>query len=232
MSEALSHLGRFYHLLDQLEDQVGGKRRLSECTGRMDWPVRGVYFFFEEGEVRRTGSGRGPRVVRVGTHALTSGSKTKLWNRLSQHRGSAKTGGGNHRGSIFRLLIGEALGNRHPSHQLDSWGKGSSAGPEIRMREKDHEKRVSAYLGAMPFLWIEIDDDPGAESARGVVERNSIALLSGLHGDPVDPPSKDWLGHHSGREKVRLSGLWNQRHVDEQYSASFLDDLERRIRAM
>jgi len=34
---------------------------------------------------------------------------TTLWARLSQHRGSAKSGGGNHRCSIFRLLVGRAL---------------------------------------------------------------------------------------------------------------------------
>jgi hypothetical protein len=229
--DALSDLKRFYDLLDQLEQRVGGRRRLFECTGRLDWPHRGVYFFFEEGE-QKTGSGEGPRVVRVGTHALTSGSKTKLWNRLSQHRGSARTGGGNHRGSIFRLLVGEALGNRDPAPGLESWGKGSSAGAEIRAHERAHERRVSTYLGAMPFLWLEVDDAPGAESIRGVIERNAIALLSGLTRSPVDPPSPGWLGHFSDREKVRHSGLWNQNHVDEPYSASFLDELECQLLAV
>jgi hypothetical protein len=37
---------RFYDILDQLEAELGGKRRLSECSGRMVWPARGAYFFF------------------------------------------------------------------------------------------------------------------------------------------------------------------------------------------
>ena len=60
---------RFYEILDALEETIGGKRRLAECDGRIDWPRRGVYFFFEPGEMR-SASGRGPRVVRVGTHGL------------------------------------------------------------------------------------------------------------------------------------------------------------------
>ena len=71
-------------------------RRLSQCTGRMSWPRRGVYFFMEHAE-DRTDTGQGLRVVRVGTHASNAGSKTKLWNRLAAHRGSASTGGGNQR---------------------------------------------------------------------------------------------------------------------------------------
>ncbi len=106
--DRLSDLIRFYALLDSLEAKLGGKRTLAVCNGRMSWPTRGIYFFFEPGEERHD-SGDGLRVVRVGTHALTAKSRTTLWNRLSQHKGVEKTGGGNHRGSIFRLILGSAL---------------------------------------------------------------------------------------------------------------------------
>jgi hypothetical protein len=78
-------LSEFYSILDRLEKQIGGARSLADCRGRMDWPGRGVYFFREPGELR-TDTGVGPRIVRVGTHALRAGSSTKLWTRLSQHR--------------------------------------------------------------------------------------------------------------------------------------------------
>src|SRR5579862_1245890 len=100
----LADVIQFYELLARLEHEHGGRRRLSDCHGRMEWPRRGVYFFFEPGE-NRTDTGNGPRVVRVGTHALNAGSGTSLWGRLSHHRGAARSGGGNHRASIFRLLI-------------------------------------------------------------------------------------------------------------------------------
>ena len=205
-------------------------RRLSSCTGRMTWPQRGVYFFFESGE-ERSDSGTGFRVVRVGTHALTSGSSTTLWNRLSQHRGSVRSGRGNHRGSIFRLIVGAALMQRELGYAADSWCLGSSADSDTRARELQHEKRVSAYLGAMRLLWIDIGDAPGGQSLRGVVERNAVAMLSNYCRHPIDRLSQNGLGHSSDREKVRKSGLWNQNHVDEGYDPSFLGILERLISA-
>ena len=86
----------------------------------MDWPLRGIYFFMEEGE-RRTDTGTGLRIVRVGTHALKAGSRTTLWHRLSQHKGQEKSGGGNHRGSIFRLLVGSTL-MKPGGMSCQSWG--------------------------------------------------------------------------------------------------------------
>jgi len=145
----------------------------------MDWPARGVYFFQEPGE-GRTDTGSGPRIVRVGTHALKAGSRTTLWNRLSQHRGSAKTGGGNHRGSIFRLIIGTALVDLD-GHTCPTWGQGRSAPKDIREKEQPLEQLVSKTIGEMPFLWLEIADEPGPDSLRGYIERNTIALLSLLY---------------------------------------------------
>jgi hypothetical protein len=69
------------------------------------------------------------------------------------------------------------------------------------------ETAVSAYLRRLPLLWVPIEDEPGPESLRGFIERNVIALASGLHEPIIDPPSPSWLGHHSGRDKVRRSGL-------------------------
>src|ERR1700722_1639955 len=96
--ERLQHLVRFYSILADLEKIIGGARTLADCRGRLAWPARGVYFFHEAGE-NRSDTGEGARIVRVGTHALKSGSRTKLWTRLSQHKGQPSTGGGNHRGS-------------------------------------------------------------------------------------------------------------------------------------
>ena len=86
MAERLADTIRFYELLDRLAMLVGGPRFLQSCHGKMDWPQRGVYFFYEGGE-SRSGTGDGQRVVRVGTHGLKIGSQSTLWSRLSQHRG-------------------------------------------------------------------------------------------------------------------------------------------------
>ena len=184
----------------------------------------------EEGEVR-TETGGGPRIVRVGTHALKAGSKTKLWTRLKQHKGTVRSGGGNHRGSIFRKIVGAALIQKE-SLEYPTWGKGDSAPREIRKYEQPLERKVSTMIGDMPFLWIAIEDEPGPDSLRGYIERNAIALLSNYGKQPVDPPSPLWLGRHCDREKVRNSGLWNSNHVDETYDPAFLDVLQRLIDEM
>ena len=224
------HLKRFYQLLSDLEQQIGGTRKLVDCVGRMDWPQRGIYFFREPGE-NRSDTGLGPRIVRVGTHALKAGSSTKLWTRLSRHRGQAKSGGGNHRGSIFRLIVGAALIERD-SLEFPTWDNGSSAPREIKQREESLEIVVSKVIGEMPFLWLAINDEPGPDSMRGYIERNAIAILSNFRKEPLDPPSGNWLGHCCNRERVKASGLWNQNHVDEQYDPAFLDTLERLIQEM
>lgn len=166
--------------------------------------------------------------MRVGTHALKTGSGTKLWTRLSQHKGTARSGGGNHRGSIFRLIVGVALIDRDV-HECPTWDNGSSAPREIRLSEGPLERAVSKVIGATPFLWVAIDDEPGPDSLRGYVERNTIALLSNYDKEPLDPSSQNWLGRFCNRERVRTSGLWNQNHVDERYDPAFLDTLDRLI---
>jgi hypothetical protein len=217
------HLARFYSLLDRLEKNLGA-RTLTECSGRMDWPSRGVYFFRESGE-GRTDTGKGPRIVRVGTHALKAGSGTKLWTRLSQHKGQTGTGGGNHRGSIFRLIVGAALSSRD-GYEFPTWAKGNTASREVRAGEHFLECEVSRIIGNMPFLWLSLQDEAGPQSLRGFIERNSIALLSNYNKPPLDPPSQVWLGRHSDRERVRNSGLWNSNHVDESNDPAFLNELD------
>ncbi len=196
----------------------------------MDWPKRGIYFFQEPGE-SRTDTGDGRRIVRIGTHALKAGSGTKLFTRLSQHNGQARSGGGNHRGSIFRLIVGTALIEKD-GHDYPSWGQGSSAPREVREGELPLERAVSSVVGGMPFLWLAIEDEPGPASLRGYIERNSIALLSNYSKEPLDPPSCTWLGNFCNRDRVRASGLWNSNHVDQAYEPTFLDTLARLIDRM
>jgi hypothetical protein len=224
----IDDLRRFYKLLEELQGQCGGFRRLADCTGRMAWPKRGVYFFFENGE-NRSDSGIGLRVVRVGAHALIQNAGTTLWNRLQQHRGNANGEGGNHRGSVFRLLIGDAVINNQPAGTFTDqasalWGVGGNAPADVRNRERPIEYAVCKYLGNMPFLWIGINADPGPNCQRGILERNCIGLLSNYRKEQaLDPPSKAWLGHHSSKETVRNSGLWNQNHIGEGYDIGAIE---------
>lgn len=224
MSPRIELVEHLYSILDELSDRCGGPRTLAVCDGRMGWPRRGVYFFFEPGEYRHGATGM--RVVRVGTHALRP-SGTSLWQRLAQHRGTtggALAGGGNHRGSIFRLHVGEALlaAGGFPPEIARTWGRGSTAPPEVRRTEHPLECAVSAHIRAMPLLWLAVDDPPTPASDRGVIEVGSLGLLSNLSRLPIDPPSPGWLGRHSTRPAIRESGLWNVNHVQASPDGAFL----------
>lgn len=215
---------------------LGEPRKLADVDGR-SLPRRGVYFFYEDGE-RRSDTGVGRRVVRVGTHALGKGSRSTIGGRLAQHRGSAR--GGNHRSSIFRLLVGQAILSTE-SVGCASWGLkserrmaamelGRTSG-DLKGEEERTEARVNALLAEMRVHVLEIDDEPGPDSLRGYVERNAIALLSNCAREPLDRCSTGWLGLKSNRPLVVSSGLWNQRHTTEYPDADFIDRLSGMIGA-
>lgn len=222
-----SDVDRLYDLLERLAERVGGKRLLGNCHGRMDWPDRGVYLFFSPEEMRENDDRL--RITRVGTHAVSRGSGTSLWNRLRTHRGSFRgsyAGGGNNRGSVFRLRVGETMIERDGLHdEFPKWGEGSSAGRDRREQELPHERRVSEYIRSLPFLWLKVDDEPGPDSRRAYLERNLISLLSNYGMEAIDVRDSDWLGKYSSSEEIRRSGLWNVDHVSDGYDPDFLDVL-------
>jgi hypothetical protein len=210
IGDRVALLREFYELLPHAAGAASPT--MFADVNRSSLPSHGVYFFFERGEYR-SDSGDGMRVVRVGTHALTATSKALLAGRLAQHRGTLTSGGGNHRGSIFRLLIGEALLARE-GEAVSTWGVGSNAARRVRLTEHNLEKRVSEYLSQMYVFVVSVPD----REERAALETRAIALLSNYQREAADAPSETWLGRFSRREKVRLSGLWNNRDVDATYS--------------
>ena len=215
----------FYAHLDELGERTGGPRYLADPGLSRQCPKAGVYFFFENGEVRPNGK---PRVVRIGTHALTPLSKTTLWGRLRQHlghTGGSNPGGGNHRGSIFRRHVGSALLNQSGDLQLlASWMLPSPL-PGHLDAERALEVRVSRVIRAMPLLWLSVPTRPDGTSDRGLLERNLIALLSTLTGGGEEA-SPSWLGRDAVAPKVRGSSLWNVNHVDDAFEPRTLDLLQ------
>lgn len=228
------HVDRFYELSHDLEGKVNDKRKLKDCSGRMKWPDRGVYFFFAKDEWREGGSSL--RITRIGTHALKDGSGRDLWSRLREHRGTFSGNfkdGGDHRASVFRKIVGESMIKRNGlENEFPHWGEGYSASRDIKEGEHEMELRVSSYIRELPFLWLKVNDEPSPDSDRGYIERNSIALISNYRKDPIDPRDEGWLGYHSPKEKIKRSGLWNSDHVTERYDPNFLDVMEEYIEKM
>jgi len=96
--------------------------------------------------------------------------------------------------------------------------------PEYQEAEHEVEQRVSRYIQDLPLLWVGVSDEPGLSSDRGVLETNSIALLS-TEGHLVDPPQTDWLGWSAPSAAISQSGLWNVNQVGKRYDPAFLERL-------
>ncbi|MBA7467548.1 hypothetical protein ES707_02769 [subsurface metagenome] len=214
----------FYSALKRLYVGQDGGRLFSTCNGKLDWPVRGVYLIFEPDELLQTRKFRplNQRVSRVGTHAVSKGSKATLWNRLSAHRGTS-LGGGNHRASIFRLHLGAALIAKSPRKwDLPTWGVGQVAPAETQRKEMKLEEKVSEVIGKMRILWLNIPDEPGPQSDRAFIERNAIGTLSREY-LVAGHRHSSWLGNFSPNINIPLSGLWNLNHLNEQPHEAFAE---------
>ncbi len=176
-------------------------------------PPKGVYFFFDPAE-RTAFSDKLPRLVRIGTHAVSIGSKATLRNRLRTHLGT-REGTGNHRGSVFRLHVGQSLIARDGrQREFPNWGVGQSADRATIAQEEPLEREVSAYISRLLVLFIPIDDDAGKASMRAVLEHHLIALMTEER-SYLETASENWLGKWSSRPEIVSSGLWNVRSVGE-----------------
>jgi hypothetical protein len=165
--------------------------------------------------------GQMPRILRVGTHAVSQGSKTTLWDRLSTHRGTS-AGRGSHRSSIFRLHVGRAWARFAEKETWPtSWAQGQSATLHVRQGEERLEQQVSKLIRAMRVLWLDVGDEPGPSSERAYLERNAIGLLSRM--GLLRPSAEiDWLGYFSSDWRIAASGLWNLNHVFRRPDAHFI----------
>jgi len=220
--ERIADLDTFYKLIKKLDKGLNGGMKLRSADGKSLWPEKGVYFFFEDGEFRKTEPFE-QRVVRVGTHAVSEGSKSTLWNRLRTHRGGVDFGG-NHRGSIFRLHVGKSIIAKE-KFDYPTWGVGQNTTREIKDLEMQLELNVSNIIGNMKILWLDIGDQAGSTSDRAFIERNSIALLSCFK-TKTDTASKNWLGLHNPHRSICESCLWNVNYVEDDYDPRFLQIFE------
>ena len=216
MGDRECDLDRLYTVLDEAS---GGPVLFSDCQAVPAAP--GVYFFFEQGEVRRNGR---PRVVRVGK------SETLRSRLLDQHlNGTHRDNCFDEHGprsSVFRHHIGLALIVRHKlslghntlAETVATWSRLKKSEPSNQVEwdlERVVESRVTQILRAMSVAWV-VTSNP----AR--IEKHLIGLLSS-----ADSPSAAWLGSFHSHEKIRESGLWNIKDVGEDYDPHEIDLLGR-----
>jgi hypothetical protein len=204
-----------------------GVHRFELFGSLREMPQRGVYYFFDPDEETKFSSEL-PRIVRVGTHAVSAGSRSTLRTRLRAHFGQRDTTG-NHRASIFRLHVGNALlarSSRQASYP--SWGKGMSADRATKDEERALEVEVSRYLSRLLFSFVELSDASSPTSQRSQLERASINFL-GADGIPLESPSQGWLGLSARPEIIRSTGLWNIQHNGERFVRRDLDIIARSL---
>lgn len=181
---------RFYIALHLLQSKHQGGLKLSFAGSANPLtfskvPKNGVYFFFENGELRKASADQ--RVVRVGTHGLRA-NNSRLLTRISSHYS------GNIRESAFRKLIAEALLKKLLPKKT------------IPLLEPSISQHLFCH---MSFLLLPVSNP----ALRQEIEKLSIGLLSNCR-SPIDPPWNGWLGLQHPDPRVQLSGLRNLDHVD------------------
>lgn len=211
-SQRLKHLRILYDEIQRYREN--GKTFLLRDLSSQDLPDKGVYIFVDNSEKNRWGSAG--RIVRIGTHAVSEGSKSLLRTRLRSHLGN-QDGSGNHRGSIFRLHIGASLlASEQLHHRAKNWGNAGSASSQIKKGESWLEMKVSDYIQALEVIVVRIEDEASKFSLRAKAERQLIALLT-EKGLPLEKPGSEWLGRFSDRDAVVQSGIWNVLEVGKEY---------------
>ena len=224
-SKHIEDVSRFYDGISKLAKSTGGIRSFNECNGRMYWPRRGVYFIVDFNENHLV-SNDFPRIVRVGTHALSEGVKSTLWQRLKNHKGT-KNGGGDHRNSIFRWHVGNAIIKKRDL-VCDTWEMRKDIDKDVRERERYIEQLVSAYIGQLGVVVLAVDDLPAITSGRAFIEKNAIALISSINSS-FSFSTVDWLGNYSSKDEIIDSCLWNVDYTDSGYDDTFIKTFEYHI---
>jgi len=215
----------FYDLFEQIETKSAIQPLREALQGYI--PDQGVYFFFDTNEETRFSKSLG-RLVRIGTHGVSSGSKATLRDRLRTHLGTSD-GYGNHRSSVFRLHVGEAIIRRDGLRKrFPEWGKGQNSSISVRDSERPLEKKVSDVISQLRVASVEVIDKATKTSARSVIERLTIALFT-EHFQPVEAPGSNWLGRHSAHDVIAKTGLWNLRDAGSTADLDVIRDLRERL---
>ncbi len=211
-----------YALFGQIVERTGLHTLRDVLTQQL--PQQGVYFFFDDSEASPF-SRLTPRLVRIGTHAVSAGSTATLRNRLRTHLGT-RAGTGNHRGSVFRLHVGRAIIERDGLHDhYPTWGKGQSALGQVIKSETPLEAKVSEYIGNLRVLVVPVLDTAGTGSMRATIERQFISMFT-ERPCALETSSLAWLGRFSDKASIRDSGLWNVRDVGSEYDLEFIPFLD------
>jgi hypothetical protein len=171
---------KFYRTMQDLCDTGGGAGFGSAPANCLHGLNEEFIFFVIEGQSHASRT-RIPRIIRVGTHAVSCRLSYKPVG-SSQHTSRHWWAAG-HRSSIFRLHVGRALINIEPSGNWpETWSKGQTAPASVRQSEILLERLVSNAIGEMKLLWLNVPDTAGPGSDRAISSdsllRSALTLCS------------------------------------------------------
>ena len=179
-------------------------------------PKNGIYIIFEKGEKCNDLD----RIVRIGTHT----GDNQLRSRLNQHLVKE-----NKDRSIFRKNIGRCFLNIENNSYSKVWeidfttrkNKDELGHLFDANFQKQFETRITKYIqDSLSFAVIEVND----KAERMNLESKIISTISLCNNCK---PSKNWLGLHSTKSKIRDSGLWQVNELyKEPLNQSDMDKLE------
>lgn len=178
-------------------------------------PNNGIYVLFEKKE-----RGHGlDRIVRVGTH---TGEK-RLRSRLKEHFPKENKDRSIFRKNVGRVILSKA-GDPFPQQwELDltsSENKQKYSSQVDFSKLKKAEKQVSDVIQKnFSFVVFEVPD----KERRLEIESKLISTVSLCD---VCVPSSHWLGSQSPEERIRESGLWQEKHL---YKSPLLEEDYRSI---
>jgi hypothetical protein len=165
-------------------------------------PLNGIYILFEKGERAHSGD----RIVRVGTHT----GQNNLYSRLNQHFLLEKKDR-----SIFRKNIGRAILNKDKDDFLNHWELDLTTRAarnkylkSIDMeKQKKIENKVTKYIqDNFSFIVFKVDD----KNNRLELESKIISTVSWCN---ECKQSDKWFGKYSPKNRIRESGLWQEREL-------------------
>jgi hypothetical protein len=178
-------------------------------------PFNGIYFLFEKGESAHNGD----RITRIGSHTGANQLRSRLYQHFLKE---------NKDRSIFRKNIGRTLLNKNRDPFLEKWELDLTSAQAKHIwssridfnKQQIIEKLVSGLIERdFSFAVIQVDDD----NRRLYLEKRLIATVS-LCKECF--PSENWFGKYSTKEKIRLSGLWQEQHLSkEPLSEKEINDL-------
>tara|TARA_E500000305_G_scaffold110047_1_gene116753 strand:- start:559 stop:1755 length:1197 start_codon:yes stop_codon:yes gene_type:complete len=204
------------HLAESPE--VFRMRQFSDFPSTKELPENGVYFFLDPTQTP-TNTCLPGQVVRIGTHAVSKGSKATLRQRLRAHYGTGD-GYGNHRASVFRLHVGASIIHAEKLEELyPHWGDGNVSPKNAPSNERELEQRVSEYIGKLALFAVPIDGESKARNRRSEFERVCISAFS-AYLTKHQRLDQTWLGFANPHPTIREAQLWNVNHARDKLVSS------------